>query len=459
MKPLDKNYQTQLDAIALEIQNSEVLQSYLDEESEELFKQLQEKYEPLIHGVYHEVAVNNPLQIISLEKAILRDDFEGLFIPRILGYTVLRGEINSNIKYVRQQDHLREIIEFMVASPNFEYIRRRCGQTLQIGFSLSSDIYITNLCEGIENKKIVQFLQAQKLDRLRDTTERKNSYNKYRNQFKNEIYFTADFPTNLNELKLYFNSLKEFLHIRVAKRLNIESLNDSLMSFIRTKEFQKEPEYIVILGYAINFMQFSAKDDAEVSGIFNDLRKSTPDFCKQYFNFVRESLYSDVNLDSVADASLLSKIDQTIKDDITLYYKLVNVIHTKGYIHEDTMDAVKSFYGYHAGLSSVNECVRRVIYNYFEKLLLNLEPADYATFFDLSKVYQTYFDIFSNEHFTQDVKHLSMSYTDKLLKVFTDKRGKDYQEIKRFVSSSFVDFGFLKEKEVVEIFKTRRKVS
>ena len=45
----------------------------------------------------------------------------------------------------------------------------------------------------------------------------------------------------------------------------------------------------------------------------------------------------------------------------------------------------------------------------------------------------------------------------KLLKKYTDKRGKDYQDIKKFVSTAFQDFGFLKEKEVVEMFKTRRK--
>ncbi|MBK8193256.1 MAG: hypothetical protein IPK76_08620 [Lewinellaceae bacterium] len=46
---------------------------------------------------------------------------------------------------------------------------------------------------------------------------------------------------------------------------------------------------------------------------------------------------------------------------------------------------------------------------------------------------------------------------NKLLHVFTDKRAKDYQDVKKFVSTQFVDFGFLKEKEVVEMFKTRRK--
>ena len=65
--------------------------------------------------------------------------------------------------------------------------------------------------------------------------------------------------------------------------------------------------------------------------------------------------------------------------------------------------------------------------------------------------------IFGNQQFNQDLEHLSMKYVRKLLKVYTDKRGKDYQDIKKFVASMFVELGFLKEKEVVELFKTRRK--
>lgn len=458
MNALDKKYQIRLDSIATEIQQSEILASYLEEESEELFKQLQESFEPMIQEVYLDVAINDPLELILLEKAILRADFEGLFIPRILGYTVLRGEINDHYKYIRQQDHLKDIIEFMVLSPNFEYIRKRCGQTLQIGFALSSDIYITNLTDNIENKKIVQFLQAQKLDKLRDDNERANSYNKYKNQFKNEVYFTADFPKNLNELKLYFNSLKDFLYIRIVKNLNNSSLTKSISDFITNVEFQKEPEYMTILGYAMNFIDFEKKETSAISDTFNKLRIPETGFNKAYFKFLKECLHSELQIDAKVDDRMLNRIDQTKKDDISIYYKLVQIVHTKGYIHEDSIEAVKSFYGNHAGLSAVNECVRRVVFNYFKKLLVNLEPTDYQSFMDLSKVYQNYFDIFSNEHFTQDVKHLSLDYVSELMKTFTDKRGKDYQDIKRFVSTTFVDFGFLKDKEVKELFKTRRNV-
>ena len=65
--------------------------------------------------------------------------------------------------------------------------------------------------------------------------------------------------------------------------------------------------------------------------------------------------------------------------------------------------------------------------------------------------------IFDNQQFNQDMEKISMSYIAKLLKRYTDKRSRDYQDIKKFVSHNFVDYGFLKDKEVVELFKTRRK--
>jgi len=55
------------------------------------------------------------------------------------------------------------------------------------------------------------------------------------------------------------------------------------------------------------------------------------------------------------------------------------------------------------------------------------------------------------------LKELCLKYVKKLLKKYPDKRGKDYQDIKKFVITNFFDLGFMKEKDLVEFFKTRRK--
>jgi len=118
---------------------------------------------------------------------------------------------------------------------------------------------------------------------------------------------------------------------------------------------------------------------------------------------------------------------------------------------------VKVFYNQHEGLSLLNECIRKTIFNYFARLLDNLEEKDYPEFFEFAKSFAVYQGIFSNQQFNQDVKDKSMAYVKKLLLHFTDKRGKDYQDIKKFVATTFQDLRFLKEKEVLELFKTRRK--
>ena len=68
-----------------------------------------------------------------------------------------------------------------------------------------------------------------------------------------------------------------------------------------------------------------------------------------------------------------------------------------------------------------------------------------------------YMEIFSNQQFNQNIKDLSLIYVRKLLRFHTDKRGKDYQDIKKFVSATFIDLGFLNSKQAVELFKTKRK--
>ncbi len=86
-----------------------------------------------------------------------------------------------------------------------------------------------------------------------------------------------------------------------------------------------------------------------------------------------------------------------------------------------------------------------------------LTEKEYADYFELTKIFNVYMKIFGNQQFNQSIEKVSMVYVDKLLKKFLDKRAKDYQDVKRFVSTQFVDMGFMKDKEVVELFKTRRK--
>ena len=103
MLDLDQKYLTKLNDIKVSIQHSELLSAYLDEEEDELYTPLKEQFEPQIEEVYKEIASKHPLQLISVEKELLDPDYEGLFLPRILGYSVMRGQLNESVKYVKQR--------------------------------------------------------------------------------------------------------------------------------------------------------------------------------------------------------------------------------------------------------------------------------------------------------------------------------------------------------------------
>ena len=457
MKPLNQEYSTELEEIKNAIQSSDILAKYLDEEEEDDYLKMREEFEPRISELYKKVAENDPLQLLSLEKTLIDDQFEGMFITRILGFAVLRGERNENYKYVRPQAHFEEILLAVCNSSNFDIIRKRIGQTIQMGFAMSSDIWITNLINRIANKRIRYFLQSQKILKLREAKERKIALARYQNQFKNENYFAAEFPTTLSELKIFFSEVKLFLEQRIRLNVNNKSFIPDIKKFLNHTEFQTTEEYIEMLALYGFFFSKDTSDTAELKVHFNRARKEITDFDAKWLALVLEIHSGDLVLDPAADNRMSKLVDKDIDDEISELYTLLDEIHGKGYLHDDAIEATKIFYNSHAGKSSINECVRATIYKYFQRFIKNLETKDYNEYFELSKIFPTYMGIFDNQQFNQNLKDLCMSYVKKCLKVFVDKRGKSYQDIKRFVQVNFIDLDFLKKKQIVELFKTTRK--
>ena len=106
IKELDIKYKTVLDNIKSSIQLSDELKTYLDTEEDEDYKALVAKFESEIHELYIQVANVTPLQLESFESYLLDEQFEGLYLPKALGYAVLRGRVNDNIKYYLSLIHI-----------------------------------------------------------------------------------------------------------------------------------------------------------------------------------------------------------------------------------------------------------------------------------------------------------------------------------------------------------------
>ncbi len=458
MYELDQKYIDQLEDLAQAIQEADELAKYLEEEEESDYMQLKELYEPLIGEIYEKVAAENPLQLVLLEQVLIDPAFEGLFLPKILGYSVLRGGVDANCMYTRPQEHFKEILLAICQSSNFEILKKRIGQSIQIGFALSSDIWVTNLINSQSNKRIRHFLQSQKLEKYRIYTERKAGYERYQRQFVNDNFYTADFPETPTELTLFFSQLKHFLIYRIKTRQDNSSLLEPMKAFVANTELQGSMEHLQIMGLYAAFFELDKADSKHLATNLNKIRSEMPDFDVEFLKLVSElHRRTDIDLDPRADQRISALIDKSAKGDLSDFYTLTDIIHNKGYLNEEAQVAVREVYSVHKGVSVINECIRQTIYHYFARLINNLEEYDYPEFIEITRLFPVYMHIFANERFNQDLEKLSMNYVNKLLKRYVDKRGKDYQDIKKFVSSAFVDFGFMKEKELVELFKTRRK--
>ncbi len=458
LQELKEEYLERLEQIAQEVQASDELAVYLDTEEEEDYNRLKEMYEPKIAVVHEEVANKFPLQIIHLERLVMHEAFEGLFLPKILGYSVLRGEVSDRYKYILPQEHFADALRTICQSSNFDILKQRIGQSIQIGFALSSDIWITNLINEVENKRIRNYLNGHKILEYRIEKERRIGLVRYQRQFRNDNYQTAEFPETLSELKILFSSLKEFLIYRIKKSYDNSSLIEPLMNFIEHEDFIGSDEHLQIITLVANFFALEETQFTQLKSILHQIRTEKPSFHEKYFKFLLELQNNkEITVDAQADLNMAATLDKSEEDILSEYYKLMESIHSKGYLNDQVQEEVRIFDSQHPGTSLEIEAVRRTIFNYFKRFITDLEETDYLEYMEITKAFAIYMQIFANQQFNQDLKDISMTYIKKLMRKYTDKRGKDYQDIKKFVVATFVDFGFFKEKEIKEFFKTKKK--
>ena len=326
LQELDSNYVERLETIAQEIQASEELQQYLEEEEEEFYTRLKEMFEPKIAKVFEEVADKNPLQLTHFEKILLHEAFEGLYLPRILGFSTLRGEINEHCKYILPQEHFLDVLMAICDSPNFDILKKRIGQSIQVGFALSSDIWITNLFNDIQNKRIRNYLRGQKLDRFRVLKERKILLSKYKRQFRTDNFYTAEFPQNISELKVMFPSLRSFLYYRIKNKLDNSSLIEPLMKLVSNEDFQETDEHLEAMMLFAGFFELEGENFSKLKEVFNKVRTEKADFENKYFDLVlRFHNEKPVDVDGSAELKISAATDKSVEDTLTDYYKLMDL--------------------------------------------------------------------------------------------------------------------------------------
>lgn len=458
MAELNEAYKDHLIKIAEVIQASEEMETFIDTEEPEDYKALQDKFEPAIEELYAAVANDEPLQLQALEEVLLNDDFGGLYLSKVLGFTILRGQLDAHYKYVQSQTHFRNILLFICNSPNFDVLKARIGQSVQIGFSISSDIWITNILKDINNKRVKWWLQNQKLPEYRDLLNRKSAYIRYQRQFKNYNYLSTTFPTSAAEQKITFDGVRNFIVYRIENNLNNATLYHPITSMLMNDNLKGTPEHTYFLGLFLNFFPLNEDYINALAPVLNTERKENPNFSAQYFDFLLDlhERKSPV-ISAEADKNFSALLDEEHEDEILNFYNTINSVHSKGYVNDEVMAVVKRFHESNDGLSDNNTAIRHSILVYIRTLMDNLEETDYATWFEMHKVFASYMNIFGNESFNQSIKGLYLKYLKRLLKKYTDKRGGDYQGVKKFTTAVFKECNFMKDKDIKELFKTKRK--
>ena len=461
MYELNDTYKAHLDSIAEAIQASPVLAQYLEEEEDEYYEALKAEFEPQIEAAHEQINHYSPVEVESFERYLLDDRFEGLFLPRILGYSVLRPQINERYFYTRQNDHFGTILSYIAGNVNFDQLRSRIGQAVQVGFALSSDIYVTGLVDEIPTKRVRQFLLQQKSDDARTAAGRQQIYNRYKRQFMSRNYQYAPFPMDESELISHTDHMVDFLLYRVSNgELNNDAMPAPLYEFATNESFAGRKELIhpVLIYGAFLTPEGETRDD--ITAVLSRERKADPERVQEQVMDFLLRLKTDPQIAFGPDQEIAlgQIVDRGIEDDLTAYFNLTDRIHSEGYTEPEVQEAVREEVLKHDGLSAFNENVRKSVLVYFDRMAASLGTDEYNEWFSTTgKQFPIYMKIFANEQFNQELRRLAIRYTKRLIKVHTNKRGKDYRDIKKTTVSTWTDYNFMTEKQLKDFFKTPRK--
>ncbi|MBC6994926.1 hypothetical protein QWY85_02425 [Neolewinella lacunae] len=462
MYPLNEAYRQHLDAIAEAIQASPNLAAFLEEEEDHFYEALKQEFEPQIEQAHQQLIDYSPLEIESFEEYLLDDKFEGLFLPRALGYAVLRGEVTEYGFYARQNDHFGKILSAIAQNSNFDQLRSRIGQSVQCGFALSSDIFVTSMIDGVASKRVRQFLQGQRSSDARTAEGRHRIERRYRRQFKGRNYHYAPFPQTPPELTNFSNALIDFLLFRVSGNLPNEAITPTLHEMVTRPEFAGRRELLKPIAiYGAYLTPAEAELEELIAVLSRERQKDAEGTAHEILTFLLALKNNrEVPFGAQQERALGTIVDRSIADELTAYFNLADKIHADGYVNPTVHDAILAEQVKHGGLSPFNENVRQTIFAYFSQLATGLgtEEADYIEWYDITgKQFPAYIKVFSNESFNQQLRSLAREYTRRLLKTHTNKRGKDYRDIKKTTMHTWQEYGFMTDKQLKEFFKTPRK--
>ena len=264
-------------------------------------------------------------------------------------------------------------------------------------------------------------------------------------------------PDDKDQLLIEAGSLKDFLILRGLNNHNNDSLKPALVKFLGNSNFYDSKDFYELCIIIGAHFDLGADNMAKLKETMSSIRANHDEDSNHIFEILSSHSDRVKGLSMESEKSLSSIVDRSSNDKISSYFNMLDTVNTLGYVHGDAINAVREYYYQNEGLSNENKVIRKSILSKLSLFLNNLSVEEYTEYFEINKVFTEYMEVFDNQKFNQDLKDLSLKYVKKCLKFYKDKRSKEYQDIKKFVKTTFIDHGFMTDKQVTELFKTKRK--
>ena len=180
------------------------------------------------------------------------------------------------------------------------------------------------------------------------------------------------------ELKMHGSVLKEFLLYRAASDFDNSTLIPQINEFLNKDEFVFEPEFIKITLVLGMYFELKETNFNKLTKVFNKLRKKKEDFDNEFFDYYLQFVDDRANFKIDAVGNLSKLIDKSIDDELSTFFKLMDIVYVNGYVAIETIDAIRKYYNSHEWLSNHNRCLRHSLLNRFSKFFNNLSEKDYV---------------------------------------------------------------------------------
>ena len=450
---LDEQLVTSLDEIKDAIQNSEQLQNYLESEEQDDFDILRAAVEPAIHELYVQVSTELPTQLIAFEKYLLDEGFEGIYVGKILNYAVLRASLNDDYKFNVFQDHIQEIILTIANSVNFEVLKKYTKQGLQASFAFGTDVWVTNLLSEVTGKKVSEYLLSLKPQKKDYFAQRKSLSVSMKRQFNELSVYSFGAPKDLPTFVQYSKDITFNLKTKLEKGENADIFAPIVTEILANPAFELDNAYVSLLTIAALSIQFE-DDQVELIQKLSTKVLAKPSAVDLFYH----SLVTVLENKKLLNPTAVANLNQVFSGDTNEYAAIINTIHKifeQGFEDEEiltvTVDHLKSF----GDLDIQGEIIRDAVRYDFNNKVKALPSTKYVAFFDLFKIIEKYIVAFDNQKFTNDVKNITLYQVSEYIRLLTNRRSQEYQEVKNFLSSTLVNLGFLAEKEVKEMLKKK----